>query len=664
MPGAFLGSWALLAFLLLIVAAAWVICGPHVRTGDEVAVSVAVWSAALVITCTTALSLVRALTAGWLLALAGAVAAAAWGWRRRRGSDPDGGAGRDSPARDDHWWVACAAPIVLFVFAMALAIWSGPETGGDNLAYHLPRLGYWQQQRAVAPFLAGNVRAGSFPPNGNVLQLPPVLFLGHDRFCGLVQLMAAVLTAAAVHGLARGLGATAFGAAMAALCWLAIPCMLEQAGRSLVDVSASFFVAAAAFFLARWRKDAFGPLSALVCVAIAAGVKTHTLALGLPLAAASLWRLGRGHRHLLLRAALVSPLAGLALGGAYHLRCVGVWSDPNGLASVRWVVLCPSLASLRKNAELVGLPMLSLLRPPPGASLPAALWSAATGYGFGVGWLAMGALTGLLLLLSVLRPPRAARAWAALWALAAGGALVLCFTLRHQDAVLRFLLPAAALLTPTFAWTFDRVAGSRARRLAVAALVGLGVGVLLWRWTGNERALRHRDGRTLARSERFGADLQPLAAAVGALDLGPSARWGLLTPDYFPEGIFFGPRYRNRLVPLSYQPPQSLQEIERLDLRALWVDTREACTVVLFRRDFAWPAARPQRNRRARADSYDEDFVQAYGESVYRADLKPTLRALADPSSTWGVWLATPRGALFVKDGGRRADARELCGAP
>ena len=564
----------------------------------------------------------------------------------------------------DLWWVAAAVPIGLFVLATAHTIWSAPETGADNLAYHLPRLGYWQQQRAVAPFVAGNVRAGSFPPNGNVLQLPPVLFLGHDRFCGLVQLAAAALTSAAIHGLARGLGATTFGAAMAALCWFAIPCMLEQAGRSLVDVTASFFVAAAAFFLARFPAGAFGPLSTLACVAIAAGVKTPTLVLGLPLAAAALWRLRRDHPRLLARVALASPMALLALGGFYHLECARVWSDPNGLASVRWIVLSPSLASLGKNAEMAALPFLALLGSSGAGSLPRAAWSAATGYGFGLGWLAMGALTGALLAVAALRTPRGARAWAALWALGFGGALVLCFALRHQDAVLRFLLPAAALLTPTFAWTFDRAAGARARRFAIAAVVWLGLGLLLWRWSGNERAVRHRDGRPLERTERFGADLQPLADAIAGLDARPGARVGLLTPDYFPEGVFFGPRYRNRVVPLSYDPPPTLAAIEALDLDALWVETREACTIVRFRRAFERPPARLERNRRARPDSYDEDFVRAFGESMERADLKPTLRALADPVSTWRVRQATPRGALLRKGHGRRVDVRELCGSP
>ena len=395
--------------------------------------------------------------------LSAVVAATAWGWRLRRGRRERSEPGSDAGGSRDLWWVAAAVPIGLFVLATAHTIWSAPETGADNLAYHLPRLGYWQQQRAVAPFVAGNVRAGSFPPNGNVLQLPPVLFLGHDRFCGLVQLAAAALTSAAIHGLARGLGATTFGAAMAALCWFAIPCMLEQAGRSLVDVTASFFVAAAAFFLARFPAGAFGPLSTLACVAIAAGVKTPTLVLGLPLAAAALWRLRRDHPRLLARVALASPMALLALGGFYHLECARVWSDPNGLASVRWIVLSPSLASLGKNAEMAALPFLALLGSSGAGSLPRAAWSAATGYGFGLGWLAMGALTGALLAVAALRTPRGARAWAALWALGFGGALVLCFALRHQDAVLRFLLPAAALLTPTFAWTFDRAAGGAPR---------------------------------------------------------------------------------------------------------------------------------------------------------------------------------------------------------
>jgi hypothetical protein len=318
--------------------------------------------------------------------------------------------------------------------------------------------------------------------------------------------------------------------------------------------------------------------------------------------------------------------------------------------------------SLRKNVELVAYSWSSLGQGGAGAPMRRVLWKAATGYGFGLAWPLLCALTGAMLLASSRRPR--ARTWAAWWAAGVGGALVLCFALRHQDAVLRFLLPAAALVTPTFAWTFDRMGRSVVTRSAVAALGLVGVGLMAWRWVGHERAMRHRDGRPLAPHERFGPDLQPLAAAVAALPEPAGARLGLLTPDYFPEGVFFGRRYRNHLVPLSYALPQGLGAIEALQLDALWVDTLEHCTMVLFRRDFARPAARPQRNRRAHPEGYDEDFSQAYGESVERVDLKPTLRALADPASTWSVWQTTPQGVLLVKAPGRRVDPRELCGAP
>ena len=518
--------------------------------------------------------------------------------------------------------------------ATAYTIGSAPETGHDNLAYHLPRLGYWQQQRAVAPFVAGNARAGSFPPDGNVLQLPPVLFLGHDRFCGLVQLGAAVLTAVAVYGIGRGLGATAFASSLAGLCWLAIPCMLEQAARSMVDVTSTFFIAAAAFFVATRRTGLQGPIAALAAVALAVGTKTTTAVVGAPLALLALWRLWRiGGRLVLL-----APLLLLPLGGSYAPANRRVWGDPNGLASIRWIVTSPSLASLRKNVELVLWPFLSPWRRAPGRSLLAAGWEACSGFGYGIGWLALGALTGVLLCATLLRGRAPAeRRWIAWWALGCGSALVLCLTLRHQDSVLRFLLPAAAVVTPAFAWTFDRVAGSTRARLAVAALVWTGVSLLLWHWEGAERAFRRRDGRWLARSERYGPELEPLALLVGALDLGPRPRLGLLTPDYFPEGIFFGPGYRNRLVPLSYAPPRGRAELDALDLDALWVTTTEACTVVLFRREFARPPARPQRNRHASVDTYDEDFVRAYSESIEHVDLKPTVRGWRSrgPAGAW-----------------------------
>lgn len=670
MPGmtsALAGACALSAFLASVAATAWIVCGPRTRTAVDAAVGVAAWSAALIVSYSTLLSVPRLLTASGMLALAALVAAGAWGWRwARRGSKADAPDPTvPAPPGEVAWWLAGAAPIVVFVVLTAHTVWRAPETGSDNLAYHLPRLGYWLQQQAVAPFVAGNARAGSFPPNGNVLQLVPVLFLRHDRFCGLVQLAAAVFTSAALYGIARGLGATAFGASLAALCWFGIPCVLEQAARSMVDVTASFFVAATVFFLVRGPRGAYAPITGLACSALAIGTKTPAAVFALPLAAACAWRLWRDRPRALAGVAGLGLPAILALGGSFHIANARVWSDASGPASIRWVVLFPSLASLGKNAELVAHPFVTLLAWRGEARFVDTAWAAATGYGFGLGWLALSALTGILLAAGLIRRSRRrCWPWAALWALGCGGALALCFALRHQDAVLRFLLPAAALVTPTFAWTFDRLAATSGRRCLAMALAGAGVSLLLWRWEGSERFSRRRDGRDLARSERFGPDLEPLAATAATLDLGPRPHWGLLTPDYFPEGVFFGPRYRNRLVPLSYEPPRNLGEIERLGLDALFVDTRDGCSIALFRREFARPVARPQQNRRARPDSYDEDFVRAYGESVLRVDLKPTVRALADPSSGWGVVTTTARGALFVKGRGDRVDVARLCGTP
>ena len=56
----FLGPWALLAFLLLVAATAWSLCAPRTRTAGDAAVSVAAWSAALVIGYATVLSSLRA----------------------------------------------------------------------------------------------------------------------------------------------------------------------------------------------------------------------------------------------------------------------------------------------------------------------------------------------------------------------------------------------------------------------------------------------------------------------------------------------------------------------------------------------------------------------------------------------------------------------------
>lgn len=636
------GAAGLLAFAGLVGAAAWAIVRRRARGALEALHDTAAWSAAIAVACAFALTPLRALTAPGMLALAAAAAAVAWTSVARPAPPASAGPG----TAPDRLPLLVAATIAAFVGLSLQTAWRAPEAGHDNLAYHLPRIGYWIEQRAVAPFVAGNMRAGSLPPDGEVLALVPALFLGHDRACGLVQLAAAVLTSAAIAVTARRLGTSTLAAALAGLCWLAVPSVLDQALWTLNDVLVSFFLAAAAAFLV--RRDTYGHVGALVAAALATFTKTHVAAFTAPLAVHVLWRIARDRSRARTLVAILGPPAVLLLGGLFHLQNLRVWGDPAGLASNRWLVVHPSAASFVKNAAFA---FGSLARVFTGdGGLVRRVWLAACEPGFGLFWLAPAIVSVAMLAWAVLRTRphdrEALRPWLGFAAWALGGGAVACAMLRHQPSQVRYLLPAGALLTVTFAWAFDRVVRRSWMRAAATALACAGSGLVMWHWVVFERALRAQP--------RY-RELQPLADAVARLPAG--ARIGVLAGAYFPESLFFE-AYRFRVVPLSYDPPRTKEAFDVHHLDALWVETLGACGTTVFRRTFAPPASEADRSWRASA-GYDADFTRAYDAAVEWVDARPTLLAAA--AAGWTVRWRSDRGAWLVREGGEPIDPAAIC---
>lgn len=633
------GVIGLVAFVVLVAAAAWAFVRAHARGPLDALVLATVWSAALTVACVTALSAFRVLLPVALLALAAVAVSAAWRFA------PASRAPFPRPSHD--FWTAAlvALPAAWFAAVALRLVWAAPEAGNDDLAYHLPRLGYWIQMRAAVPFVAGNMRAGSMPAAGDVLALVPALFLKSDRACALVQLAAALLTSAAIVRAARALGATRLGAAVAGLAWLAIPSVLEQATWTLVDLVAAFFVTAAAACAAGRGGCPLRWAAALAAAALAVFTKTHVAVLAGPLALYAGWRLVRDHPRARVPLALGAVPAALLLGGAFHLQNAAVWGDPSGLVANRSLVVHPSPASFWKNLVLALSPVERFLTADAGPLGRVRL--SASEPGLGIFFLAAASATAATLAFAAVRGERRAlRPWLALAGLAAGGSAAICFALRHQPSQARYLLPGAALTAVAFAWTFDRLFRPRALRVSVAVLACVATKDVMDHAVPVERYLRSRP--------RY-VDLQPLADAVAALPDG--ARVGVVTSAYFPEQLFFDGGYRLRIVPLTYSVPRTPEALAGLD--ALWFETRD-CGLAVFR-PAPRPVARfPDRSWRASA-TYDADFTRAYDDSKEWLDLRPTFAALA-ATRAWSVALRHPRGLWLVRGAGTPADPGGLCG--
>ncbi len=636
----------------------WRVVGRRCRSGPETWLAAFVWCAFLIMAYAVALSALRRLAPAGMLLLAalGALAMVA-----RAPSPTEQPKAPPLTPRQARRLLAALLPPIAFTAWALLLLARAPETGDDNMAYHLPRVAHWIAERGVVPFLANDPRIGSFPPNGNVLQLVPALFLRHDRLCGVVQLAAMAATGLGIFAIARAAGASRAGGVFAALGWFSVPTMAAQAHLSMVDVTASAFVTAAVYFLVRRPPTAFHLFTCLLAAVLCVGTKQHLAVIAAPIAVLAAVAMVRGHRRAVLAAALGVVVAALAGGAVFALWNRAVWGHPSGLDSVRSVVVGPGVAAFVKNVELLLLPIGWW----PGAPEWSPRWGERLALdGLGLYWTAV---TGVSLLLlgwdSLKRRAPEPRGWWLPAALALAAGLVLLGLLRHQQAIYRLVLPLVAVLSVLHARTFERVtAGRDAMRWALLGAAWVAAaGVLGWQGLAHSRR-RHVAGAWASATTRYGMELAPFAAELERRSLGRPLRVGVITGQYFPHGLFFGRDYRNTVVPLSYDPPATPAAIEALRLDALWVSVSAWCQVDVFRREFQPPAAGPTRSWAPSPRAFDEDFLEAYSPTIQMVDVRPTLRALADPASTWGVVARNHTGALFVRGEGRRMGTRRLCG--
>jgi hypothetical protein len=638
---------------------AWRIAAPAPSCRERV-LGLGIWSAVWIVASVQILSLAGALHWPAALALAAAGACAArWGLSARpRPVEELPAAVRTTPAGEVWWLLAFALPGVLYALWSAWLVVVSAEPLGDNTNYHIPRLAYWMQHQSIAPFPSNDPRISTFPVVANVLQLWPALFLEREQLGGLVQLAAHLGTALCVYGLARDLGAERPAGAAAGLCWLAVPVALHQATTSNVDVVAAFFAAAASALAVGCLRRG-GAWLAWTCFAsacLAVGAKPHTLPLAAPCAMVALLALWRVRRTRALRALPALLLLATLVAGLHLVQNHRAFGSASGLASVQWVVLNPGLPTLAKNLQLVLLPLTGG-RGFDGAFSPWPLPQGLIGHGLGAPWLLLGAAGVAVAAVRGIRTRRGRGLPLAYAAIGLAYAGTVLFTLRHQPSVDRFLLPAAAVLTPLLSFLFV----GRARVPMLACVWTMGSWTLL-HWSRLDLAQRSTSDprpRFWSYADAQGtAELATLARAADRLAAeARGRRIGLVTPQGAFQRLLLGPRFENVLVPLSHDPPLELAAADRLRLDALMISVPGSLALQLFRPRFVTPRYPPSDGWRLTArDSFDSDFLRAYELAVEYPDFERTARLFGRPGSGWSIDPGVRSGALFfVRRSGARA---------
>jgi hypothetical protein len=265
----FAGIWGGSAVVAVMLRRLWL---AHLRCGPAALATATLFLAALI-----AVHLIPAilglLSRGWVLALAILMAAGSAYFRRvrahgvearREPAPEEAEPGTDTEVGRDRWLLAIPALLALGVAAWALVLaWNGRSTlvapvfSVDLLTFDVPLIGRWIQTHSI--WVAGDLfplqAHAAYPHNGDVVRLAAILPWRSAFMLPLLAWPFWALGVAAVHLLARELGAKTWSAALLAIVYAATPVVLiTTAADNVADPLMWAMFATGALFLVRHLK--------------------------------------------------------------------------------------------------------------------------------------------------------------------------------------------------------------------------------------------------------------------------------------------------------------------------------------------------------------------------------------------------------------------------
>jgi hypothetical protein len=292
------------------------------------AVRVMVWAFAVLVVVEATLGACGRLDAGSTLAALTAVALAlAVGTRRRAAGGEDGGRAREPLTALD----------VAYIFALTAAVllraWAGAGKATflyDTLSYHLHVPATWIADRRlqIVPAVFGDPSSAYAPSNLELWFAFLMAPLHSDYLASSGQLPFAALAALAIAAAVREAGGRRSAALAAALVFLLIPEVWQQARTAMTDLGlAALLLASLPFSLRVARQGREGDvLTAATALGLAVGTKYVGLPLALPFALVAVLSARSARRR--ARPALAATALVLATGGFWYLRNALVTGNP------------------------------------------------------------------------------------------------------------------------------------------------------------------------------------------------------------------------------------------------------------------------------------------------------------------------------------------------
>ena len=257
-------------------------------------------------------------------------------WRALRGAGPGAAAVREVAASPPT--AADALAVLALLAALASRVWAGLHHDGGTFTYdvlsyhlHLPA-SWWAAGRVgVVPTPFGDQAPAYAPANAELTYLLALAATGNLRLAHAGQAAYAGLAALAIVATARQLGTTRRLACGAAIAFLMIPEVWQQAIGAMADLALASFVLACLPFLLRLRRhpDRWDVVALGAGLGLVVGTKYAGALLALPLLGASAALLARGGPRRWLRPeAGAALLLVLACGGFWYVRNAALTGDP------------------------------------------------------------------------------------------------------------------------------------------------------------------------------------------------------------------------------------------------------------------------------------------------------------------------------------------------
>ena len=198
---------------------------------------------------------------------------------------------------------AASAVIAGILVVVGYVAWLSPPNSADAMAYHLPRVLYWVQNKSVAFFPTSYLNQIMLQPGMEYIQLHLYLLSGGDRFANLVQFSAFAGCIAGVWRIAGLLALPRTGQWIAAVSCATLPNGILQASGAKNDVVLSLWIVCAVFFALR-ADTVFLALS----IGLALGTKGTAYLFVPPIVAGALVANGRRNYAVLVAACAAGVL--------------------------------------------------------------------------------------------------------------------------------------------------------------------------------------------------------------------------------------------------------------------------------------------------------------------------------------------------------------------